>query len=236
MVESPSPVAIVTAAGRGMGAACARELAERGYHVALMSVSEAARELAADLGGLGLRGSVTEVADLRRLVAAAIDRWGRIDAVVNNTGHPATGPLLELTDADWHAALDLVVLNVVRMARLVTPVMEKQRRGAIVNISTFSAYEPSPDFPLSSALRAGLGSFTKLYASRYAASGIRMNNVLPGYVDSYPEEDHLVAAIPAGRFGKVQEIASTVAFLVSEEASYVTGQNIRVDGGLTRSV
>ena len=229
-------VALVTAAGRGMGAACARELASRGYRVALMSISDAASELAEELGGIGLRGSVTEPANLKSLVDTTLKHWGRIDAVVNNTGHPPTGPLLELTDDDWHAALDLVVLNTVRMARLVTPVMERQRSGAIVNISTFSAFEPSPDFPLSSALRAALGSFTKLYADRYAAAGIRMNNLLPGFIDSYPEEERIVEQIPAGRFGRVEEIAKTAAFLLSNDAGYITGQNLRVDGGRTRSV
>ena len=236
MTQEKSRVAVVTAAGRGMGAACACELSTRGYEVALLSTSDAALELAKELDGLGQRGSVTEPADLKALVDGAAERWGRIDAVVNNTGHPATGPILELSDDTWHAALDLVVLNVVRMARLVTPMMEQQGGGAFVNISTFSAYEPSLDFPLSSALRAGLGSFTKLYANRYAAAGIRMNNLLPGFINSYPEEEHLVAAIPAGRFGKVQEVAKTAAFLLSDEAGYITGQNLRVDGGLTRSV
>ncbi len=229
-------VAIVTAAGRGMGAACARELAGGGYRVALMSTSDAAAELASELDGLGRRGSVTEPADLEALVSATLEKWGRIDAVVNNTGHPATGEILEISDDDWHAALDLVVMNVVRMARLVTPVMESQGGGAIVNIATFSAYEPSPDFPLSSSLRAALGSFTKLYARRYAASGIRMNNVLPGFIDSYPEDDAIVASIPMGRYGEVGEIARTVAFLLSDGAGYVTGENLKVDGGLTRSV
>ena len=230
------PVAIVTAAGRGMGAACARELAARGYHLALMSPSSAAMELAAELDGTGLAGSVTESEDLRALVDVATQQWGRIDAVINNTGHPPKGPLLELTDEDWHAALDLVVLNVVRLARLVTPVMERQGGGAIVNISTFSAYEPSLDFPLSSALRAALGGFTKLYSTQYAEAGIRMNNILPGFVDSYPESEDLVRSIPMRRFGKVEEIAKTAAFLVSEDAGYITGQNLRVEGGLTRSV
>ncbi len=236
MPATREPVAIVTAAGRGMGAACARELASRGYRVALMSTSDAAAELAAELGGLGFRGSVTEPADLAAMVDATVEEWGRIDAVVNNTGHPATGPILDLSDDDWHAAFDLVVLNVVRLARLVTPIMEKQGGGALVNISTFSAYEPSADFPLSSSLRAALGSFTKLFATRYASAGIRMNNILPGFIDSYPEEAHLVAEIPAGRFGQVEEIANTAAFLLSDEAGYITGQNLRVDGGLTRSV
>lgn len=230
------PVAIITAAGRGMGAACARELAERGYRLALMSPSTSAMELAAELGGTGLAGSVTEPEDLRALVDVAVDQWRRIDAVINNTGHPAKGPLLDLSDEDWHRALDLVVLNVVRVARLVTPVMERGGGGAIVNISSFSAYEPSLDFPISSALRAALGSFTKLYATRYAGAGIRMNSILPGFIDSYPEEERLVRDIPMGRFGKVEEIAKTAAFLVSSDAGYITGQNLRVEGGLTRSV
>ncbi|MEM7583597.1 MAG: SDR family oxidoreductase [Acidobacteriota bacterium] len=233
---STDQVAIVTVAGRGMGAACARELAGRGYRLALMSTSEAASELAAELGGLGFQGSVTESDDLKALVDATVEKWGRVDAVVNNTGHPPTGEILELSDDDWHAALDLVVLNAVRMARQVTPIMERQGGGAIVNISTFSAYEPSASFPLSSSLRAALGSFTKLFATRYAGAGIRMNNILPGFIDSYPEEEHLVAEIPAGRFGRVGEVAKTAAFLLSEDAGYITGQNLRVDGGLTRSV
>jgi NAD(P)-dependent dehydrogenase (short-subunit alcohol dehydrogenase family) len=132
--------------------------------------------------------------------------------------------------------MDMLLLNVVRMARLVTPSMESQGGGAIVNISTFSAFEPSLAFPVSSALRAALGGFTKLYSERYARTGIRMNNVLPGFMDSYPESAETLAAIPAGRFGRTAELADTVAFLLSDAAGYITGQNIRVDGGLTRSV
>ena len=180
---SADKVAIVTAAGSGMGAACARELAGRGYAVALMSPSGKAEALAKELGGFGLAGSVTEEADLEALVGGTLDRYGRVDGVINSTGHPASGEVLELTDGQWHDALDLVVLNVVRIARLVTPAMLRQGGGAIVNVSTFSAFEPSPDFPLSSPLRAALAGFTKLYADRYAAEGVRMNNILPDYRD-----------------------------------------------------
>ncbi len=233
---SDKRAAIVTAAGKGMGAAIARELAAEGYAVSLLSVSEAAVELAKELGGIGMSGSVTNPADLATLVQRTTDAFGRIDAVVNNTGHPPKGPLLEISDEQWHAGLDLAVLNVVRMARLVTPIMQAAGGGAIVNISTFAAYEPDAGFPVSASLRAALGSFAKLYADTYAAEGIRMNNVLPGFVESYPVDENTVARIPMGRAGTVEEIAKTVAFLLSEGAGYITGQNLKVDGGITRSV
>jgi NAD(P)-dependent dehydrogenase (short-subunit alcohol dehydrogenase family) len=108
--------------------------------------------------------------------------------------------------------------------------------GATVNISTFSAFEPSPAFPLSSSLRAALGGFTKLYADRYAADGVRMNNVLPGYIESFEIDEETRESIPMRRRGSVAEIAKTVAFLLSDDSGYMTGQNIRVEGGLTRSV
>jgi NAD(P)-dependent dehydrogenase (short-subunit alcohol dehydrogenase family) len=233
---SPGKVAIVTASGSGMGAACARELAQRGYAVALMSTSGKAEALAKELGGLGLTGSVTEESDLKALVGGTLERYGRVDGVINSTGHPASGEVLELTDGQWHEALDLVVLNVVRIARLVTPAMLRQGGGAIVNVSTFSAFEPSPTFPLSSSLRAALAGFTKLYADRYAADGVRMNNVLPGYIESFEIDEETRESIPMRRRGTLEEIAKAVAFLVSSDSSYMTGQNLRVDGGLTRSV
>jgi NAD(P)-dependent dehydrogenase (short-subunit alcohol dehydrogenase family) len=231
-----APVALVTAAGKGIGAAIARRLSADGYRLVLMSTSGAAEQVADDLGVVGLTGSVTSPDDLARLADTALAEFGQVDAVVNNTGHPPKGDLLEISDEDWHVGLDLLLLNVGRMARLVTPLMQSGGSGAIVNVSTFSAFEPSLSFPVSSALRAGLGGFAKMYADRFAPDGIRMNNVLPGFMDSYPVSDETIARIPAGRYGRVEELAATVAFLLSPDAAYLNGQNIRVDGGLSRSV
>jgi len=130
----------------------------------------------------------------------------------------------------------MVYMNVVKMARAVTPVMMKGGGGSIVNISTFAAYEPDPSFPVSACIRAALGSYTKLYSTEHAPHGIRMNNILPGFIDSYPVDTTILERIPAGRYGRVSEIGETALFLLSTGAEYITGQNIRVDGGITRSV
>lgn len=229
--------AIITAAGKGIGAAIARELAGSGYRVSLLSKSDGALKLAKELDGIGMTGSITDPADLTTLVESTLKTFGRIDAVVNNTGHPPKGELLDISDADWHLGLDMLLLNVVRMARAVTPIFLKQGGGgSIVNISTFSAFEPELSFPVSSTLRSGLASFIKLYANRYAEFGIRMNNVMPGFMDNYPISDQNLAKIPMKRYAKVQEIAKTVRFLLSDDAGYITGQNIRADGGITHSI
>lgn len=229
-------VALITAASKGMGAACAQELAERGYKLVLLARSEIVLSLAEDLDGIAIQGSVTSKDDLKKLVDYAMGTYSRIDAVVNNTGHPAKGELLELTEEQWRDGLDMVLLNVAKMAQLVIPIMKQQGNGAIVNISTFAAYEPSPDFPISSVLRAALGSYTKLLADRYASNNIRVNNVLPGFIDSYDVMQEVIDKIPMKRPGRTNEIAKTVAFLLSEDAGYITGQNIKVDGGITKSV
>lgn len=227
--------AIVTAASSGMGAAIARNLAAEGYRVSLMSRSARIHNLAGELDGIAMQGSITEPDDLRTLVEVTIERFGHVDAVMNNVGHPPKGPLLELTDDDWQSGFELNLLSVIRMARLVTPHMIANGGGTIVNMSAYAAFEPESDFPMTT-LRAALGAWTKLYADTYAEHNIRMNAILPGFVDSLPEKEERRARIPLGRYAGVEEIASVAVFLLSDAASYVTGQSVRVDGGLTKSV
>ena len=229
-------VALLTAAGSGIGAAAARQLAADGWQVAILSSSGKGEALAAELGGIGVTGSNLDIAALQQLVDAAMARWGRVDAVVNSAGHGPKGPLLEISDDDWHRGMEFYLLNVVRITRLVTPLMQRQRAGSIVNVSTYALFEPEADFPTSGVFRAGLAAFTKLWADRYAADGLRMNNVLPGFISSLPEKAERRERIPMGRYGKPEEVAELIAFLASDKAGYITGQNIRVDGGVTRSV
>ena len=229
-------VAVVTAGGSGMGAAAARQLAHEGFKVAVLSSSGKGEALARELGGIGVTGSNQSNDDLKRLVDLAMERWARIDVLVNSASHGPRAPVLELSDEQWHTGLDVYLMNVIRPTRLVTPVMVKQRSGVIVNISTAWAFEPSAMFPTSAVFRSGLAAFTKIFADRYAADNVRMNNVLPGWIDSLPATDERRQSVPMQRYGTSEEIAATIAFLASEGAAYITGQNIRVDGGLTRSV
>jgi len=231
-----APVAIVTGGGRGMGAAIAHELSSRGYRLALMSPSGSAQTLADTLGCIATTGSAGSAQDLENLVARAVEAYGRVDAVVNHTGHPPKGDLLDITDEDWVIGNDLMVMSLVRMARLVTPLMLKAGKGAFVNITTFAALEPTLKFPVSCAYRAAVSAYTKLYADRYAADNIRMNALLPGYIDSLDHKPGTAEQVPMQRLGTVEEIAKTAAFLLSDDAGYITGQSLRVDGGVTRHV
>lgn len=233
---SDQKVALITAGGSGMGAAAARRLSQDGYHVAILSSSGKGETLAAELGGIGVTGSNQSNGDLQKLVDQAMQRWGRIDALVNSAGHGPRGPILDISDDDWVQGMQVYFLSAVRPTRLVAPIMEAQGGGAIVNISTAWAFQPAAIFPTSAVFRAGLASFTKIFADTYGPKNIRMNNVLPGWIDSLPATDERRDAVPMGRYGSADEIAGTIAFLLFDDAGYITGQNIRVDGGLMRSV
>lgn len=233
---SVEKVAIITAGGSGMGAAAARRLASDGFKVAILSSSGKGEALAHALGGIGITGSNQSNDDLQRLVDTVLQRWGRIDVLVNSAGHGPRAPILAISDDDWHQGLDTYLLNVIRPTRLVTPTLQAQGGGVIINISSAWAFEPSDLFPTSAVFRAGLAAFTKVFADTYAAHNLRMNNVLPGWIDSLPGTDQRRDSVPLKRYGTAEEIAATIAFLASDGAAYITGQNLRVDGGLTRSV
>lgn len=219
-----------------MGAAAARRFAADGFKVGILSSSGKGEALAAELGGLGVTGSNKSNDDLARLVELVVSRWGRIDVLVNSAGHGPRATVLELTDEDWQRGMETYLLNVIRPTRLVTPIMQKQRAGVIINVSTAWAFEPSELFPTSAVFRAGLAAFTKIFSDTHAKDNIRMNNVLPGWIDSLPATDERRQSVPLQRYGTSEEIAATIAFLASEGAAYITGQNIRVDGGVTRSL
>ncbi len=219
-----------------MGAAAARTLAQDGFRIAVLSSSGKGEALAQELGGFGVTGSNQSNDDLKRLIDGTLERWGRIDVLVNSAGHGPRAPILDITDEQWHTGLDVYLMPVIRSTRLVTPTMQAQKGGVIINISTAWVFEPSPMFPTSAVFRAGLAAYTKLFADTYAADNVRMNNVLPGWIDSLPETEERRQGVPMGRYGRSEEIAATIAFLASEGAAYITGQNIRVDGGLMRSI
>lgn len=233
---SMNKVAVITAGGSGMGAAAARRLAADGFKVAILSSSGKGEALAKELGGLGVTGSNQSNDDLKGLVDLAMSTWGRIDVLVNSAGHGPRAEITAITDEDWHKGMDTYLMNVIRPVRLVAPVMKAQKSGAIVNISTAWAFEPSAVFPTSAVFRAGLAAYTKIFADTYAADNVRINNVLPGWIDSLPGTEARRESVPMKRYGTMEEIAATVAFLASEGAGYITGQNLRVDGGMMRSI
>jgi NAD(P)-dependent dehydrogenase (short-subunit alcohol dehydrogenase family) len=229
-------VAIITAGGSGMGAAAAQRLASDGFKVAILSSSGKGEALAAELGGFGVTGSNQSPDDLKRLIDGTMQRWGRIDTLVNSAGHGPRAPILEITDEQWHSGMDVYLMNVIRSTRLVTPIMQAQKDGTVINISTAWAFEPSAMFPTSAVFRAGLATFTKIFVDTFASDNVRMNNVLPGWIDSLPATEERRQSVPLGRYGTADEVAATIAFLASGSAAYITGQNIRVDGGIMRGV
>ena len=231
-----SHVALIIGGGSGMGADAAEILAQSGFNIGILSSSGKGEALADKLGGVGVTGTNKSSSDIQNLVDKTVSKWGRIDVVVSSAGHGPKGDILEISDENWHEGMEFYLMNVIRVARIVAPVMIRQGGGTFINISTFAVFEPDPLFPTSGVFRAGLASFTKLFSDKFAKENVRMNNILPGFMDSLPETEDRRARIPMGRYGKTSEVSSLINYLASEEAAYVTGQNIRIDGGLTRSV
>ena len=229
-------IAAFIASGTGMGADAAKHLSSKGYDVAIMSSSGKGEELANNLGGYGYTGSNLSSKDIETFINGALSKYGKIDILINSAGHGPKGEILNISDEDWFRGMEVYFLNVVRSSRIITPIMQKQKNGSIINISTFATFEPEPNFPTSGVFRSSLAVFTKLYSDLYAKDNIRMNNILPGFIDSLPEKKEFLNRIPLKRYGKVNEISSVVELLASDGGSYITGQNIKVDGGITRSV
>lgn len=225
-------VVIITAASRGIGAGCARELAVQGYTVSLLARSESVLGLAQELGGIAVQGSMSSLQDLKRLVQTTLDKFGRIDAVVNSFGDPPRPDLLDISDEMWVENFEMLFLSVVRIAKLVTEPMRQQGGGAIINISACDSQEPELGTPFSGTLRAAMEGFTKLYAKRYRADKIRMNSVAPFFVaDSMKELQgwDVPSDLMWNRPATYSELAKTVAFLISEDAKFITGTTLKVD-------
>jgi len=225
---------LVIGGGRGMGAATAKEMQKRGYKLSLMSPSDSCEQLAEELNGIALRGKAEVPENLKSIIDFTMEKYGRIDSVLVHVGGPPKGDLLEIEDEDWDKANQMIIKPVVWIAKLVTPIMLEQGGGSIVNITTFSAFEPSLTFPTSSVYRAGVSSFTKLFSDRYGADNIRMNCLLPGFTDSLNLPDEFAKLSSLNRLARAEEQAKVAAFLLSDDSSYITGQSIRSDGGVTR--
>jgi NAD(P)-dependent dehydrogenase (short-subunit alcohol dehydrogenase family) len=225
-------VAIVTAASRGIGAGCARELAGRGYSVSLIARSSNVIDLAHELGGIAIEGSIANFHDLQRLVATTLSQFGRIDAVVNSFGDPPRPDLLSITDEMWRSNFEMLFLSVVRMAKLVTEPMQKQGGGVIINISACDSQEPDLGTPFSGTIRAAMEGFTKLYAKRYRSDRIRMICVAPFFVaDSLEELEgwNVPSDLMYDRPVTYAEFAKTVAFLASDDAKFISGTTFKID-------
>jgi 3-oxoacyl-[acyl-carrier protein] reductase len=241
--------AVVSGASSGMGLAIARALADEGANVMLFArreelLAQAVAELGVDRAA-SVAGDSTDPEAAERLVAATRERFGGIDVLVNNTGGPRGGTFGELSDEDWTAAFELAVMSAIRLTRLALPDLRASGRGRIVNISGYPVLKTEARLLLSSAVRRSVIGWAMALAREEAANRITINSIAPGYIDtgrlrylyglaSDPEAARAreVERIPAGRFGRPEEIAATVAFLCSEQAAYMTGETLLIDGGL----
>jgi 3-oxoacyl-[acyl-carrier protein] reductase len=254
-------VALVAAASRGLGRAIAEELAAEGAALILCSRTEAALketcesiESAKGVPVLGVAGDVSNAEDVSRIVGAGLERFGRVDILVTNTGGPPAGRFESLGQKDWEAATRLLLNSVLELTRAVLPGMKERRWGRVLNVTSIAVKQPVDNLILSNSLRAAVTGFARTLANEVAPYGITVNNLLPGYTRTERVEElaralaageglsegevraRWEAQIPMGRLGEPREFGALAAFLASERASYITGTSITVDGGWARSL
>ncbi len=254
-------VALVGASSKGLGRACAMALSQEGARVAVCARDRDVLGVTADsirnaTGGevLALPADLSRAGDCRRVVEDTAQYFGALHVLVTNNGGPPPGYFLDFDDDDWHRAVDLTLMSAVRLIRAALPVMRRQKWGRIVNIASMSVKEPLDDLILSNALRPGVVGMARTLANQVALDGITINNVLPRLIqtdrvtqlaeaqareEGRPVEEVLrsrAAPVPVGRIGKAEELAALVAFLASEQAAYINGVSILVDGGRCRGL
>ncbi len=253
-----APVAIITGASGGLGSATARALSAEGYRLVLMSRS-GCQDIAKETGGIGVAGSVLSDDDVDQTVAIALEAFGRIDAAVFGAGRhsevlkaydlPApsatrdsfsydpkyTRDVFDIPWPAWHDDYEMMVVAPMRLAKAVLPHIGANGRGSFVAISGIEAAQPRLPFTLGPT-RLALQGFIKLLSDRYGPKGIRFNTIAPGLMESANSEFHpdWATTVPLGRVGRNEEVGSTIAFLLSEASSYITGQCFTVDGGVNR--
>jgi 3-oxoacyl-[acyl-carrier protein] reductase len=254
-------VALVAAASKGLGKAAAWALAQEGAQVVIAARGEAElraaeQEIRQGTGGQvrAVRADVSVAADIEALTQAAMSAFGRVDILVNNAGGPRPGVFTDMTDEDWLGAINLNLMSAIRLTRLVLPGMRARRWGRIINITSFLVKQPSATLILSNAARSAVVAMAKTLAGQVAAEGITVNNVCPGYTltermrnlavanarTEHNSAEEIMAQwealIPMHRLGQPEELAALIAFLASEQAAYLTGATIQVDGGLIQSL
>jgi 3-oxoacyl-[acyl-carrier protein] reductase len=237
--------AIVCGASAGIGLACAEALAAEGANVAMLARrADVLEREAARLDALAVPGDVSNAADLERLVGRTLDAFGGVDVLVLNSGGPPRTSALSVTDEDVEAAVELLLLSSVRLVRLCRPHLEASGRGRVLAITSSTVKEPVDNLALSNAVRPGLVGWLKTVARELGPSGVTVNAIAPGRIDTdrirevYPDGPTQadLATIPLRRLGSPREIGDVVCFLASDQAAYVTGATVVVDGGLTRGL
>jgi 3-oxoacyl-[acyl-carrier protein] reductase len=256
-------VAVVCAASQGLGRAVAAEFAHEGAHVLICSrdsrkLAAAAKEIQAGAAQgarvIHVAADLTKPAHIRKVFRAALRAFRRIDILVTNAGGPPVASFPDLDDKTWQRGIDLNLMSTIRCIREVLPVMRKQHWGRIINITSFAAKQPVDDLVISSTVRPGILGLSKVLANQYSREGILINSVAPGFILTARQEEigavrakaagvtpaeyiaNMGKTIPAGRYGRPEELAAVVVFLGSERASYISGTTVNVDGGLMKGI